>query len=606
MMKHYHNINRLWTQGFCFCLLLCGQWFAMPLDGVAAGSMTLRVAKQERSAVNLDLLADEVWNNVDHNPSLSLLLAIEATRLDPTLLDTLLRPVVRYVEISEHVTNQNMVDAFYTVARRQELEDSWQLLNQAGLKLDWLVSQRDKLYRGTPLRQLKGLTPTDLQQLQNQLSELVGLKSIEQSQHTFYHDTVVETLSFSDDGRRLIAQSGDGNSTAWAMTTAMQTGPTPENQASFNLISRLNGDETTSIINLTSNSELARLSLNQPMTDLAASADGAWLALAYGDGNIRLYLVDEPRLIDLACEYAGRNLSQREWNSYIGAAHPYQRSCHKLHELFDAVEIQPEQQLSIEAVTALDTLELDPAVSLKDLPELTTIELAPAESQMIWLADNASMNEKRTARSWNSYGGLVAVIARRLHVDVGLAISLVTRESGGQGFNDSGRLLIRFETHLFYRRWGQHHPEQFFQHFQFNQDYRWLDHRWRPTVDEPWRSFHGDQQAEWAVFDFARTLDETAALSSITMGGPQILGSNYARLGYDSPQAMFANFSDPAHGERYQLLGLFDFIRNGDARMLQALQQRDIYAFAQRYDGHQSHASSLEKLYNIFNILKPA
>jgi hypothetical protein len=64
------------------------------------------------------------------------------------------------------------------------------------------------------------------------------------------------------------------------------------------------------------------------------------------------------------------------------------------------------------------------------------------------------------------------------------------------------------------------------------------------------------------------------------MGSPQIMGFNFAMLGYPSVQEMFAAFEG---GERAQIEGLFNFIA---ARGLtDALRQRDMRSFAAGYNG---------------------
>jgi hypothetical protein len=59
---------------------------------------------------------------------------------------------------------------------------------------------------------------------------------------------------------------------------------------------------------------------------LAALADGG-LASGGEDGNIKLWLVDEQKLIAALCLRAGRNLTKAEWARYIGADTPWQPSC---------------------------------------------------------------------------------------------------------------------------------------------------------------------------------------------------------------------------------------------------------------------------------------
>src|SRR5690606_24417407 len=100
-----------------------------------------------------------------------------------------------------------------------------------------------------------------------------------------------------------------------------------------------------------------------------------------------------------------------------------------------------------------------------------------------------------------------------------------------------------FENHIFYKYWGQHHPDQFQQHFSFDPQKRWQKHQWRPSPQAPWSDFHGAQSREWEAFNFANALDGRAAKLSISMGAPQIMGFNYTTLGYGSVEEMFEAFS---------------------------------------------------------------
>ena len=65
------------------------------------------------------------------------------------------------------------------------------------------------------------------------------------------------------------------------------------------------------------------------------------------------------------------------------------------------------------------------------------------------------------------------------------------------------------------------------------------------------------------------------------MGLTQILGANHRAIGYASPDAMFAAF---AADEKFQLLGFFNFVKNGQ-RQITALQNRDFVSFARIYNG---------------------
>jgi uncharacterized protein YraI len=212
------------------------------------------------------------------------------------------------------------------------------------------------------------------------------------------------------------------------------------------------------------------------------------------------------------------------------------------------------------------------------------------------------------ARTWNNYGGLIGKLAAMLSVPVSSVVAVLAAESGGNCFGPDGRLIIRFENHIFYNYWGQQHPETFNRFFAFDTSApanAWKGHLWRRDENSPWQSFHGNQDLEWQVLIIARALDDTAALSSISMGAPQIMGFNFRRIGYNSVQRMFSEFAHSAH---VQLLALFDFVKgmNANAPAIQALQNRDYLAFAKMYNGTanaQTYADIIQRCVGLFNRL---
>ncbi len=208
--------------------------------------------------------------------------------------------------------------------------------------------------------------------------------------------------------------------------------------------------------------------------------------------------------------------------------------------------------------------------------------LEPPAEQRIAVTPNLSGTERQVALTWNRLGGLLQTWADQLAIDPGVAVAVLTVESGGRPFGPDGRMTIRFENHIFYSRWGQHHPDAFARHFVFNSDHRWKDHQWRPAPGQPWRTFHGNQNSEWQVLDFACTLNDTAARLSISMGGPQIMGFNYAAVGYASVQQMFDAF---AASERNQVAGFFDFVRSRGKDAIRTLQDLKFEGFARFYNG---------------------
>ncbi|MEO6529090.1 MAG: N-acetylmuramidase domain-containing protein [Gemmatimonadaceae bacterium] len=212
-----------------------------------------------------------------------------------------------------------------------------------------------------------------------------------------------------------------------------------------------------------------------------------------------------------------------------------------------------------------------------------TLPLAPAQPI---LPVGAGPVAEQAAKAWNRYGGVLAPLCSATGISRASAVGVLCVESSGQGMTDAGQLIIRFETHVFFDRWGKSHESEFRDHFTFDPAKRWTKQRYRASSTDAWNGLHGvGQAAEWAAFSIARALDEPAAMLSISMGAPQIMGFNHATIGYDSAREMFDRFTAD---ERYHILGLFDFVKGGGptSRMLEALKRGQYEQFATFYNGH--------------------
>src|SRR5512139_33398 len=220
-----------------------------------------------------------------------------------------------------------------------------------------------------------------------------------------------------------------------------------------------------------------------------------------------------------------------------------------------------------------------PSGSPLTLAELQAMSLVPARK--LNAPSGASQSALNAARIWNKYGGMLEPLSARIGIDKGVAVAVIAVESGGSGMGPDGRMIIRFENHLFWSFWGKANPAAYNQHFVFNQTASWKGHQYRPQPGGPWLDVHQNQNSEWATFNFASTIDATAAKKSISMGLVQIMGFNHRAIGYASPDAMFAAF---AADEKYQLLGFFNFVKN-DQRQINALRNRDFVGFARIYNG---------------------
>lgn len=220
------------------------------------------------------------------------------------------------------------------------------------------------------------------------------------------------------------------------------------------------------------------------------------------------------------------------------------------------------------------------------------------------LSVTGTSEQRNVAATWNRWGALLQNLCHKKHLDVACALAVLCVESSGKGFeqNNGDKMIIRFENHKFWKFWGKHNPQQFRQHFQYSNQKVWQGHKWRNDNDSEWQSFHGNQNSEWQVFQFARQLNEDAAMLSISMGAPQIMGFHFERIGYQSIVEMFDAFS---HNIQGQINGLFDFF---SPRMLQYLQDLDFESFAGMYNGNgqkKIYGDKIQKHYAAFKKVMP-
>ena len=215
---------------------------------------------------------------------------------------------------------------------------------------------------------------------------------------------------------------------------------------------------------------------------------------------------------------------------------------------------------------------------------LDNIGLAAPTDEQLTLAANASATTRLVADIWNRYGGLLGALSGVLNIQPGVAVAVLAIESGGQAYGPDGRMVIRFENHIFYQYWGKAHADAFSQYFRFNTAQPWTGHQWKPASSQSWIDCHASLSSEWDVFNLALSLDETAAKMSISMGAPQIMGFNYAVVGYSTVKDMFADFSA---SERAQVAGFFDFLVGvlPDGGAIKALQTQNYKSFASTYNG---------------------
>lgn len=235
----------------------------------------------------------------------------------------------------------------------------------------------------------------------------------------------------------------------------------------------------------------------------------------------------------------------------------------------------------------------------KMLRELEFLKTAPLPGRAI--KAGVFTKEKLVAKIWKEYGGLLEVLSKELGFDPSIAVAVLCVESNGTGFAVDGRMIIRFENHIFYDQWGKSNPVTFAKYFSYDSSKRWLNHKYRTQESNAWITLHSGsntQDKEWDAITFASTLSDDAAFKSASYGLAQIMGFNYKQAGYSSGKEMFEDFKI---GIREQVISFFEFVRGG-RNMLTALKKNDWSGFASEYNGSgkaASYGALISEYYNI-------
>lgn len=252
---------------------------------------------------------------------------------------------------------------------------------------------------------------------------------------------------------------------------------------------------------------------------------------------------------------------------------------------------------SSKKTTTKDTSERVFFNSRKDLQK---VELAPKKQLS---TDGQDKYGKVAVKTWNNYGNLISTISKELGIDVEIALAVICVESGGSGFSSDGKMIIRFENHVFYSYYGaksEDKKKSFDEHFTFNAKNKREDHKYRKNKSDDWTVSHNGQSTEWESLEIARKLSDTEALYSISMGAPQVMGFNYKSIGYSSVKEMFDCFSKDI---RYHIMALFDFC-NAKSTRIQYLLTGDFLSFAKEYNGLTAPEAYEKRLQTYYDIYK--
>ena len=239
--------------------------------------------------------------------------------------------------------------------------------------------------------------------------------------------------------------------------------------------------------------------------------------------------------------------------------------------------------------------------------------------------------EKRIANTYNKIGGQLKAWsdANNLEIEVALAVWDVETGLFGGGYGPDGRVTIRFENHVLWDLWGEQRPETFWKYFSFadptvinpvtskpygrSQYHKICEsgacgspNRNDATESNGWILIHptgtvADQGLQYRALLLATSVaGEEIAYRPMSMGGPQIMGNEYWRMGggYRDAKEMFDYFQAFEH---YQVIGFFDFSRHKGALpyVEKSKATKDWESFGGLYNGSRSKGPAYEAAYYV-------
>lgn len=196
--------------------------------------------------------------------------------------------------------------------------------------------------------------------------------------------------------------------------------------------------------------------------------------------------------------------------------------------------------------------------------------------------------EKILARINRESGKMINDIAKEIGIPTDICFAIIALESGGRTMNLSGKIVIRFENHVFFRQYvssvkdlkvKEERRTRFYSLFTFSNERLWEGHK--IFVNEQWVPIHtGNNDLEWDALKLAMTLDPIAAAKSASYGVGQIMGFNHLIIGLQNPVDMITLFETKPSS---QFTAFFNFILNTNC--YEHLKTNNLRGFVKEYNG---------------------
>ena len=241
----------------------------------------------------------------------------------------------------------------------------------------------------------------------------------------------------------------------------------------------------------------------------------------------------------------------------------------------------------------------------RDDPVLVSCPMDPS----CQIPDGQRGSAARIAEVHARIGGLAEALESTLDVEPAVTLAVWLVLTGGRPHRDH-QIPLRFEQHIFFRRWGKREPTRYDRYFRHGghagvPGRPHQNHAFRISADEEFSRTHNPRapEREYAALELASELaGQRTALRCILLGPADIPVDQYRQLGYRSQESLFQAFST---SERMQILGLFDALegpeRGGEG--IAPLLARDWDALGRRLRGSARDGEKMAKAHELAQAL---